>query len=162
MGFLAWIVVGLIAGWLAGQVMKGGGYRNPRRHHSGHPRGRRGWLGLWDVGNVAGGRPDWLHHRGVCRCDDFGLVYPRIEKGVRGFRAGSTRTTQIAFGCKSSARFCVVSLCSSNASIKRRRIGERSLKAIATRNPSMSVSAILRQLRIVFELPTNHPVRKRL
>jgi uncharacterized membrane protein YeaQ/YmgE (transglycosylase-associated protein family) len=25
-GFLAWIVVGLIAGWLAGQVMKGGGY----------------------------------------------------------------------------------------------------------------------------------------
>jgi uncharacterized membrane protein YeaQ/YmgE (transglycosylase-associated protein family) len=26
MGFLAWIVIGLIAGWLAGQVMKGGGY----------------------------------------------------------------------------------------------------------------------------------------
>jgi len=26
MGFLAWIVVGLIAGWLAGQVMRGGGY----------------------------------------------------------------------------------------------------------------------------------------
>ena len=26
MGFLAWIVVGLIAGWLAGQVMKGSGY----------------------------------------------------------------------------------------------------------------------------------------
>jgi len=26
MGILAWIVVGLIAGWLAGQVMKGGGY----------------------------------------------------------------------------------------------------------------------------------------
>jgi uncharacterized membrane protein YeaQ/YmgE (transglycosylase-associated protein family) len=26
MGFLGWIVVGLIAGWLAGQVMKGGGY----------------------------------------------------------------------------------------------------------------------------------------
>jgi len=26
MGFLAWIVVGLIAGWLAGQVMHGGGY----------------------------------------------------------------------------------------------------------------------------------------
>ena len=26
MGFLAWIVVGLIAGWLAGQVMQGGGY----------------------------------------------------------------------------------------------------------------------------------------
>ena len=26
MGILVWIVVGLIAGWLAGQVMKGGGY----------------------------------------------------------------------------------------------------------------------------------------
>ena len=26
MGFLYWIVVGLIAGWLAGRVMKGGGY----------------------------------------------------------------------------------------------------------------------------------------
>jgi uncharacterized membrane protein YeaQ/YmgE (transglycosylase-associated protein family) len=26
MGFIVWIVVGLVAGWLAGQVMKGGGY----------------------------------------------------------------------------------------------------------------------------------------
>lgn len=26
MGILYWIVVGLIAGWLAGQVMRGGGY----------------------------------------------------------------------------------------------------------------------------------------
>jgi uncharacterized membrane protein YeaQ/YmgE (transglycosylase-associated protein family) len=26
MGIVAWIVVGLIAGWLAGMVMKGGGY----------------------------------------------------------------------------------------------------------------------------------------
>ena len=26
MGLLYWIVVGLIAGWLAGQVMRGGGY----------------------------------------------------------------------------------------------------------------------------------------
>jgi uncharacterized membrane protein YeaQ/YmgE (transglycosylase-associated protein family) len=26
MGFLYWIIVGLIAGWLAGVVMKGGGY----------------------------------------------------------------------------------------------------------------------------------------
>ncbi len=26
MGILAWIIVGLIAGWLAGKVMKGGGY----------------------------------------------------------------------------------------------------------------------------------------
>lgn len=26
MGIVTWIVVGLIAGWLAGRVMKGGGY----------------------------------------------------------------------------------------------------------------------------------------
>ena len=26
MGLLYWIIVGLIAGWLAGQVMRGGGY----------------------------------------------------------------------------------------------------------------------------------------
>jgi uncharacterized membrane protein YeaQ/YmgE (transglycosylase-associated protein family) len=26
MGILSWIIVGLIAGWLAGQVMHGGGY----------------------------------------------------------------------------------------------------------------------------------------
>ena len=26
MGLLAWLIVGLIAGWLAGQVMRGGGY----------------------------------------------------------------------------------------------------------------------------------------
>jgi uncharacterized membrane protein YeaQ/YmgE (transglycosylase-associated protein family) len=26
MGILAWIVVGLVAGWLASQVMRGGGY----------------------------------------------------------------------------------------------------------------------------------------
>jgi uncharacterized membrane protein YeaQ/YmgE (transglycosylase-associated protein family) len=26
MGFITWIIVGLIAGWLAGVVMKGGGY----------------------------------------------------------------------------------------------------------------------------------------
>jgi uncharacterized membrane protein YeaQ/YmgE (transglycosylase-associated protein family) len=26
MGILTWIIVGLIAGWLAGKVMKGGGY----------------------------------------------------------------------------------------------------------------------------------------
>jgi len=25
-GIIAWILVGMIAGWLAGQVMKGGGY----------------------------------------------------------------------------------------------------------------------------------------
>jgi uncharacterized membrane protein YeaQ/YmgE (transglycosylase-associated protein family) len=45
MGILAWIVVGLIAGWLAGQVMRGGGY---------------GLLGDIIVGVVGGLLGGWL------------------------------------------------------------------------------------------------------
>ena len=43
--FASWVVVGLLAGWLAGIVMKGGGY------------GLIGDLGLGLVGSVVGG---WL------------------------------------------------------------------------------------------------------
>ena len=43
--FVSWMVVGLLAGWLAGIVMKGGGY------------GLIGDLGLGLVGSVLGG---WL------------------------------------------------------------------------------------------------------
>jgi uncharacterized membrane protein YeaQ/YmgE (transglycosylase-associated protein family) len=45
MGILSWIIVGLIAGWLAGVVMKGGGY------------GLVGDLVLGIVGAIVGG---WL------------------------------------------------------------------------------------------------------
>jgi uncharacterized membrane protein YeaQ/YmgE (transglycosylase-associated protein family) len=45
MGIVAWIVVGLIAGWLAGMVMKGGGY------------GLVGDLVLGVIGAIVGG---WL------------------------------------------------------------------------------------------------------
>jgi uncharacterized membrane protein YeaQ/YmgE (transglycosylase-associated protein family) len=45
MSILAWIVVGLIAGWLAGQVMRGGGY---------------GLLGDIIVGVVGGLLGGWL------------------------------------------------------------------------------------------------------
>jgi uncharacterized membrane protein YeaQ/YmgE (transglycosylase-associated protein family) len=45
MGIVAWIVVGLIAGWLAGLVMKGGGY------------GLVGDLVLGVIGAIVGG---WL------------------------------------------------------------------------------------------------------
>lgn len=45
MGILSWIIVGLIAGWLAGVVMKGGGY------------GLVGDLVLGVVGAIVGG---WL------------------------------------------------------------------------------------------------------
>jgi len=41
--FVSWVVVGLLAGWLAGFVMKGGGY------------GLIGALGLGLVGSVVGG-----------------------------------------------------------------------------------------------------------
>jgi uncharacterized membrane protein YeaQ/YmgE (transglycosylase-associated protein family) len=45
MGILSWIIVGLIAGWLAGVVMKGGGY------------GLVGDIVLGIVGAIVGG---WL------------------------------------------------------------------------------------------------------
>ena len=46
MGIFAWIAVGIIAGWLAGQIMKGSGY------------GLLGDLALGLVGAVIGG---WLY-----------------------------------------------------------------------------------------------------
>ena len=54
MGILVWIIVGLIAGWLAGQIMKGSGY------------GLIGDLVLGLVGAIVGG---WL----------FGLIAPAAE-----------------------------------------------------------------------------------
>jgi uncharacterized membrane protein YeaQ/YmgE (transglycosylase-associated protein family) len=59
MGFLAWIVVGLIAGWLAGQVMKGGGYGVLADIILGILGGLLGgWLfgqmGIWPAGGMIG------------------------------------------------------------------------------------------------------------
>ena len=54
MGIIAWIIVGLVAGWLAGLIMKGSGY------------GLIGDLVLGLVGAVVGG---WL----------VGLVLPAAE-----------------------------------------------------------------------------------
>jgi len=59
MGFLAWIVVGLIAGWLAGQVMKGGGYGTLVDIILGLVGGVvGGWvfgmLGIWPAGGMVG------------------------------------------------------------------------------------------------------------
>lgn len=54
MGLILWIVIGLIAGWIAGQVMKGSGY------------GLFGDLALGIVGAIVGG---WL----------FGVVAPAAE-----------------------------------------------------------------------------------
>ena len=56
MGFIVWIVVGLIAGWLAGQVMKGGGYGVLVDIILGGVVG--GWifglLGIWPGGGLIG------------------------------------------------------------------------------------------------------------
>ena len=56
MGFVAWIVVGLIAGWLAGQVMKGGGYGVLADILLGLVDGLvgAGSLGCWESGRAVG------------------------------------------------------------------------------------------------------------
>jgi uncharacterized membrane protein YeaQ/YmgE (transglycosylase-associated protein family) len=59
MNFLEWIVVGLIAGWLAGQVMKGGGYGTVIDIILGLVGGvLGGWifgqLGIWPGGGIIG------------------------------------------------------------------------------------------------------------
>jgi len=56
MGFLAWILVGLIAGWLAGQVMKGGGYGLFADIILGIIGGvlAAGCSGFWESGRAAG------------------------------------------------------------------------------------------------------------
>jgi uncharacterized membrane protein YeaQ/YmgE (transglycosylase-associated protein family) len=59
MGFLEWIIVGLIAGWLAGTVMKGGGYGILVDIILGILGGvLGGWLfgllGIWPAGGIIG------------------------------------------------------------------------------------------------------------
>jgi uncharacterized membrane protein YeaQ/YmgE (transglycosylase-associated protein family) len=59
MNFLEWIIVGLIAGWLAGQVMKGGGYGVIVDIILGIVGGiLGGWifgmLGIWPAGGIIG------------------------------------------------------------------------------------------------------------
>ncbi len=59
MGLLYWIVVGLIAGWLAGQVMKGGGYgASLTSSLAWSAASSGGWvfgmLGIWPGGGIIG------------------------------------------------------------------------------------------------------------
>ena len=63
MGILSWIVVGLIAGWLAGQVMSGGGY---------------GLIGDIIVGVVGGLLGGWI-----------GTTFLHINAGVSGINLES-------------------------------------------------------------------------
>jgi uncharacterized membrane protein YeaQ/YmgE (transglycosylase-associated protein family) len=83
MGFLTWIVVGLIAGWLAGQVMKGGGYGVLVDIILGILGGvLGGWvfglLGIWPGGGVLGAIIVSLCWRG-----NFGWDYPGAEKSLK-------------------------------------------------------------------------------
>ena len=83
MGFIAWIVVGLIAGWLAGQVMKGGGYGVLVDIILGILGGVvGGWvfglLGIWPGGGLIGS-----HRCGICWRGNFGRDYALAEKSLK-------------------------------------------------------------------------------
>ena len=82
MGFIAWIVVGLVAGWLAGQLMKGRRLRCGCRHHSGHPWRHCWWLGLRTVGSIEWWRNDRFHHCCICRGRDLGGDHSLTEEGL--------------------------------------------------------------------------------
>jgi hypothetical protein len=50
-----------------------------------YPRDTRGLsrrLDLWSVGNLAGRRHDWLNHRGIRRCGDFGRDYAADKESI--------------------------------------------------------------------------------
>ena len=93
MGFIAWIICGLIAGWLAGQVMKGGGYGVVVDIILGI---LGGVLGGWVFGmlGILPGADHRLHYCGVCGRGDFSLAYPLVEKSLRGISRFSTSTTE--------------------------------------------------------------------
>ena len=82
MGFITWIVVGLIAGWLAGQVMKGGGYGLLVDIILGICGGVLG-LGLRPFRNLARRRHSRCHHRGICWRRNFGWDYSFAEKSLK-------------------------------------------------------------------------------
>src|SRR5262249_41118534 len=82
MGFVAWLVVGLIAGWLAGQVMRGGGYGVVVDIILGLVGGGHRRLGLRPFGNLAGRGHDRLHRCCICWRCDFGWDYPFAENGL--------------------------------------------------------------------------------
>jgi len=75
MGLLTWIIVGLIAGWLAGQVMKGGG------HPLGHARRDRGWMGVQIIWNPRR-RVDRFNHRRLCRSSDSGVAHEADQESL--------------------------------------------------------------------------------
>ena len=84
MGILAWILVGLIAGWLAGQVMKGGGYGMVADIVLGLLGGVLGGWIFREARSVNRWRNGRLNHCCVYRRRDFGRDYPLVETSVTG------------------------------------------------------------------------------
>jgi len=82
MGLLYWIVVGLIADWLAGKVMRGGGYGVVIDIVLGILGGIVGGWGVWDARHLARWRHSWLDHRRVCWRGDSGVDHATSEKGL--------------------------------------------------------------------------------
>jgi len=83
MGFVAWIVVGLIAGWLAGQVMKGGGYGLLMDIVLGILGGILGGWIFGMLGNLARRGNDGINDCRVCRGSDSRLDYPLVQESVK-------------------------------------------------------------------------------
>jgi len=92
MGFIYWIVVGLIAGWLAGKVMKGGGYGVVMDIVLGILGGVVGGF-VFGLLRTPCGWTNWFDHRLFCWRADSGVDHPAAEKGLAQYqkkiRAGS-------------------------------------------------------------------------
>jgi len=82
MGFVAWIVVGLVAGWLAGQLMKGGGYGVVVDIILGSSGRCRWWLAVRVAGSFERWWNDRFYHCCIYRCGDSGGNYSRAEEGL--------------------------------------------------------------------------------
>jgi uncharacterized membrane protein YeaQ/YmgE (transglycosylase-associated protein family) len=114
MGFLAWIVVGLIAGWLAGQVMAGGGYGTVADIILGILGGLLGgWIfgaiGIWPAGGMIGSIiVDESALVGAGGAKDFSKRLPsltsRQHSGWSGCRTARPAPIGLACGRGHSAR----------------------------------------------------------
>src|SRR5229473_3375457 len=83
-GLIYWIVVGLIAGWLAGKVMKGGGIWCGGGHHPGDAR-RDCWRICARADRTSRGRIDRGDRSGICGRGDSCVDYAEAEEGVAKF-----------------------------------------------------------------------------
>ena len=77
-GILYWIVVGLIAGWLAGRVMKGGSYGVVVDIIL----GILGRMVVRNARHFCRRQYDWQYRRGICRSCDFGMDHTVAETSM--------------------------------------------------------------------------------